>query len=125
METQYLSTSDQAQFSTIVHEGGELADLFAQLMVQMDVDTDYSSVMVSCLDEMTIRISVDDSPYYIIMDEREQEISLYTEGEYGDEGDRLDGPFDFDEDGIEMVVDIMACRVLTDEAYVTYDDDDE
>lgn len=115
METQYLSSSDQAQFSAIVHDGGELPDLFAQLMVQMDVDTDYSSVIVSCLDGMTIRVSVDDSPYYIILDEQEQEISLYTTGEYADEGDRLDGPFDFDEDGIDEVVDIMASRILIDE----------
>lgn len=121
METQYLSSSDQAQFSAIVHDGGELADLFAQLMVQMDVDTDYSSVIVSCLSENTIRVSVDDSPYYIILDELEQEITLYTESDYLDDHINSDGPFDFDEDGIEMVVDIMACRVLTDENHVDYD----
>lgn len=118
METQYLSSADQAQFSAIVHDGGELPELFAQLMVQMDVDTDFSSVMVSCPEETMLRISVDDSPYYIIMDELEQEITLYTTGEYADDTDRLDGPFDFDEDGIDMVVDIMACRVLTDETHV-------
>lgn len=122
METQFLSISDQRMFSAIVHDGGELPSLFAKLMVQLDVDTDCSAVMVSCLDGMTVRVALEDSPYYIILSEEEQEISLYTAGEYEDEGDRLDGPFDFDEDGIDEVVDIVASRVLTDEEYADYEE---
>lgn len=117
MDIQYLTSSDQATFVNIVHDGGDLPDLFAQLMVQMDVDTDYSSVIVSCLDDMTLRIAIDDSPYYIVMDEQAQELTLYTKNEYDDEGeDRFVDDFDFDEDGIEMVVDLMISRILTEDS---------
>ena len=116
MDIQYLSSSDQAMFASIVHDGAELATLFSQLMVQMDVDTDYSSVVVSCLDEMALRIAIDDSPYYIVMDEQAQELTLYTRNEYDDEGeDRFIDDFDFDEGGIEMVIDIMISRILTED----------
>lgn len=116
MDIQYLSSSDQAMFADIVHDGAELATLFSQLMVQMDVDTDYSSVIVSCLDAMTVRIAVDDSPYIVILDEQAQQITLYTRSAYNEEEeDDFVDDFDFDEDGIEMVIDIMISRIFTED----------
>lgn len=116
MDIQYVSSFDQAQFAEIVHDGGELPDLFAQLMVQMDVDTDYSSVIVSCYDSMTLSVTVEDSPYRIVLDEQARELTLYTRNEYDDEGeDRFIDDFDFDEDGVDMIIDLMISRVLTED----------
>lgn len=114
MDIQYLSSSDQAQFAEILHDGGELPDLFAALMLQMSVDTDYSAVMVSCESDEVLRVVVEDSPYIIVLDGEQQQITLYTRSDFGDL-EEFDGDYDFDDDGVEIVIDIMASRILSGE----------
>jgi hypothetical protein len=112
MQIKYLSHAEEAQLSSILHEGSELAELFATFTLQLDVDTDFDTIMLSFDDESTMRIVVEDSPYVVVLDEDTQSITLYT----NDDGElNEDGQYDFDEEGIEVVVDIMASRVLGNE----------
>lgn len=111
MEIKYLSPSEEASFAELIHDGGELADLFAQMMVSLEVDTDFDTVMISFDSERVLRFVVEDSPYVVVMDEDAQRITLYS-------GEEEDSEWDFDDDGIENVVDLMASRILTSEQHV-------
>lgn len=113
MEIKYLSSSEAALFSEMIHEGGELAELFATFMVQLDVDTDFESVMVSFEDPYILRVVIEDSPYIVVLDEPEQSIFLYAVSEFEDDDDDLCDEYDLDEDGIETVIDVMVSRVLS------------
>ena len=113
MNVEYLSQAEAAQLNEVIRSDTELSHLFADMMLAMTTDTDYDTVMISFDDEDTLRVVVKDSPYVIVMDEIEQSIELYInkDGELD-----LDGEYDFDDDGVETIVDIIASRILTDEA---------
>jgi hypothetical protein len=111
MDIRYLSAAEAAQFGSMIHDDSELAELFGSFMLQMDVDTDFDSVMISFEDETVLRAGIEDSPYVVVFDEPAQTIRL-EQGKSTEE-------FDFDEDGVETVVDVMASRILTKE----YDDE--
>lgn len=112
MNIEYLSHHEAALFHDMIHEDGDLATLFGTFMVQMEVDTDYDTVLISFDDEQTIRIMISESPYIVVMDEGCRTVELYLST---DEEPELDGEYDFDEDGIANVVDVMASRILTGE----------
>lgn len=114
MIIEYLSPHESAQFHDMIHQDGDLATLFGILMVQMEVDTDYDTFLISFDDDETIRITVEDSPYIIVMDEDIRMIELYLRDDSVDEPE-LDGEYDFDEDGVMTVVDTIASRVLEEE----------
>jgi hypothetical protein len=108
MEIQYDSHAEAATFGALVHSDSELAQLFGKMMLLMDADTDYDTVRVGCDSDTYITVAVEDSPYIIVMDEDQQKVTLFQNDDEGEE-------YDFDEDGIEMVVDIMASRILGEE----------
>ena len=114
MNIEYLSHHEAAQFHDMIHQDGDLATLFGTFMVQMEVDTDYDTFLVSFDDEDTIRITVEDSPYVVVMDEDTRTIELYLRDDSVEEPE-LDAEYDFDEDGVMTVVDTIASRVLGDE----------
>ena len=116
MDIQYLTSEDQARFAELLHENdAELTQIFAQLMVQMEVDTDYDTVMLSFVGDYRLRVAVEDSPYIIVIDEDAQDITLLTSDDYNHEVEDFVEQCDFDEDGVATVVDIMASRILSDE----------
>jgi len=114
MNIEYLSHHEAAQFHDMIHEDGELATLFGTLMVQMEVDTDYDTFLISFDDEDTIRIMVEDSPYIVVMDEDTCTIELYLRNDTEEEPE-LAGEYDFNEDGVMTLVDTIASRVLGEE----------
>ncbi|MAD95792.1 MAG: hypothetical protein CMB99_00550 [Flavobacteriaceae bacterium] len=113
MNIEYLSHHEAAQFHDMIHEDGDLATLFGTLMVQMEVDTDYDTFLISFDDEKTIRVTVEDSPYIVVMDEDTQTVELYLRDDTDEP--TLDEECDFSEDGVLTVVDTIASRVLGDE----------
>ena len=113
MNIEYLSHYEEAQFGDLVHSDTELSEIFGNLMVQMEVDTDYDTVMLSFENDSSLRVAVEDSPYVIVLNEDSQVIELYARDQ--DHELILDGQYDFDEDGVETVVDIMASRILSEE----------
>tara|TARA_Y100001001_G_scaffold163782_1_gene193826 strand:+ start:22808 stop:23161 length:354 start_codon:yes stop_codon:yes gene_type:complete len=117
MNIEYLSQHELALFNDMIHQDGDLANLFGRLIVEMEVDTDYDTVLVSFDDDTTLRIAVEGSPYIVVMDEDLQTIELYLRGD--SEEPELDEECDFSEDGVMTVVDTMASRVLEDETYGT------
>ena len=119
MDIQYLSSSDQAQFAELLRDDAELIHIFGQLMVQLEVDSDYDSVMLSFTADNRLRVAIDDSPYIVVLDEDEQDITLLSRSEFDDEGsEEFLEQSDFDDDGVEIIVDIMASRILSDENHV-------
>lgn len=110
MQINYLSSTDEALFSDMVHGDTGLGELFGGFMLQLECDTDYDTVMISFDDEDTIRIVVEDSPYVVVMSDADQSIILYV-SDYGELEE--DGQYDFDDDGAETVVDIIGSRILT------------
>ena len=117
MEIQYLSHHEAAQFHDMIHEDGDLASMFGTLIVQMEVDTDYDTVLISFDDDTTLRIAIEDSRYVIVLDEEEQIAELYVRQDDDDELElELDGEYDLDEDGIMTIVDVMASRVFGEES---------
>lgn len=106
MEIQYLSHSDAASFGEIVHSESELAELFAKTMLLLEADTDYDTVMISFEDDNILRIVIEDSPYTIVLDEQNQSVSIIQKSVETDVDE-------FNEDGIETLVDIIASRILT------------
>ena len=114
MEIQYLSHHEAAQFHDMIHEDGDLASMFGTLIVQMEVDTDYDTVLISFDDDTTLRIAIEDSCYVIVLDEEEQIAELYVRQD--DDELELDGEYDLDEDGIMTIVDVMASRVFGEES---------
>lgn len=116
MNIQYLSPAEEAWFSDMVHTGGDLADLFADFVVKMNLDADYDTITISFDDDGVLRIAVEDSPYVIVMDENEMLVELYIR--LDNEELELDGDYDFDEDGVETVIDIMISRVFDTETDV-------
>lgn len=114
MNIEYLSHHEAAQFHDMIHQDGDLATLFGTLMVQMEVDTDYDTFLISFDDDSTIRVTVEDSPYIIVMDEDTRTVELYLRDDSLEEPE-LDGEYDFDEDGVLEVVDIISSRVLSEE----------
>lgn len=108
MDIKYLSSEDAAIFGEMIHSESELAELFGKTILLLDTDTDYEGVMVSFESEDTMRVSVDASPYLIILDAQSQTIILQQSHEDIFEDD-------FGEDGVESVVDMIASRILTEE----------
>lgn len=109
MQINFLSPAEEAAFSEMVHNGGELAELFGCFILQLGTDTDFDEVMISFDDEDILRIDIEDSPYTVVLNEVEQSILLEQRGRTGGDEEV------FDEDGIESVIDIMASRILRSE----------
>lgn len=110
MQINYESAADEAQFGEMVHSGSELSELFGGFLLQLECDSDYDTVLVSFDDEDVIRVVVEDSPYVVVFDDSQQTVTLFV-SDYGELEE--DGQYDFDDDGVETVVDVISSRILT------------
>ena len=119
MNIEYMSHSEEANFAEMVREESEMATMFAQLMTKLEAETDYDTVAVSFSGPYSIRARVVDSPYLVEINDEEYEVWLWL---CDDETDvwEFDESYDYNEEGLDSVVDTIASRLLTDE-----EDEDE
>lgn len=115
MNISYLSPAYEAMFSEMIREQDELSELFGALILQLQANSDYDDLMISFEDSDVLRVKLEYSPYLIIMDQGSRLITLnildaedevYSEEEY-----------DFDDDGIDLVVDVICSRIEDEDWY--------
>jgi len=116
MSVKFISPTAQNEFQQLLSEGGELRELFALFMAQLEMNTDYDTTMVGFEGDGSLRARVEDSPFLVIFDQSILQILVQR----CDEDDEifLDvNEWDFDEDAVEEVVAYIGDQVLTDETY--------
>lgn len=110
MNIAYLSPAYEAMFAEMIRDHGDLSELFGCLVLQLQANSDFEDLMISFEDEGIMRIRVEESPFVMVLDEESRVVSLIVLDEDGEQVTSED--HDFDDDGIETVVDIMVSRVL-------------
>lgn len=109
MEVKFLSSSEQAVFNDTIHDGGELSKLFFLFLSELESNCDHDSVMVS-FDDDALHASIEDTPYLVIFDEGQQQISL-------EKWDSMSQDYvwqqdwDFDEDSVEEAADYISSQI--------------
>ena len=116
MNIQFVSNFDEAQLEEAIAEETEVAALMAVFTSGLDEeDYPYGAILTSFDGPDVIRMSVEYSPYYVILDGENLIVELHLRDIYDEEILTLDGEYDFDEDGVMTVVDIILGRVLDEE----------
>ena len=117
MEVKFLSSNDQYEFGDLLHEKSEAASMFARLTTLMETETDYDQVMVSLVDDETIRLVVEDSPFVIYLHGTQETMTLYRNLDSADGELTLSEieEWDLDDEGVEECVDYMASAVFGEE----------
>lgn len=109
MEVKFLSSSEQAVFNDAIQGGGELSKLFFLFLSELESNCDHDTVMIS-FDGDVLRASIEDTPYLVLFDEDQQQISL-------EEWDPMSQDYvwqqdwDFDDDSVEEAADYISSQI--------------